>query len=55
MNFLAKFRNLVWSSIFSVVFIALAIVLAIFVPTMPILAMVFAISSISTAILAGRE
>ena len=55
MNFLARFRNLVWSAVITVVFIVIAIILAIFVPNTPTLAIVLAISSISTAILAGRE
>jgi uncharacterized integral membrane protein len=55
MNFLAKFRNLVWSAVFTVIFIAVALFLVFFMPNMTAVAVVLAISSISTAILAGRE
>lgn len=55
MNFSAKLKNLVWPAVFTVGLISIAIFLAIFVPTAALLSLVLAVSSISTAILAGRE
>jgi hypothetical protein len=55
MNFLARLRNLVWSAVVTAVFIVVAVVLAVFMPHMIGVSLVLAVSSISTAILAGRE